>query len=122
MSLAGRLFNVVIAPRRAYAEVARSPRVLGALLVVALVSGICVAGFSATRVGQDALFEQQQTQMKSFGVNLNEAQLQQLEARLRFAPYFGFAGQFVFLPIMALVIGGITFAVFSAALGGDASF
>src|SRR5439155_882712 len=97
-------------------------RVLGALLVVAIVSAVCVGAFAATEVGQQALLEQQQRQMASFGVQLNDAQLQQMEARMRFAPYFGAAGQFVVLPIMALVVAGIAFAVFNAALGGDATF
>jgi hypothetical protein len=109
-------------PRAAYAAVAARPRVLGALLAVAFISAVCFATFSATEVGKNAIFDQQRTQMESFGVQLNDAQLQQIEARLRFAPYFGGVGQFVFLPIAALIIGGIAFAVFNAALGGDATF
>jgi Yip1-like protein len=122
LGLINRLVGVVFTPRRAYGDVARRPRVIGALFAVALLCAVCVGTFAATQVGQDALLEQQQTQMKAFGVNLNEARLQQMEARLKFAPYFGALGQFVFLPVMALIIGGIAFAVFSAALGGDATF
>lgn len=109
-------------PRTAYAAVAARPRVLGALFVVALISGLCIATFSATEVGKNAIFDQQRSSMESFGVQLNDAQLQQMEARLRFAPYFGAVGQFVFLPVTALIIAGIAFAVFNAALGGDATF
>ena len=121
-SLPARLIGVIFSPRATYADVAARPRVLGALLMVALISGVCVAAFASTQVGQDALFEQQRTQMESFGVHLNDAQLQQMEARLKFAPYFGAVGQFVFLPIIALIVGGIAFAVFNAVLGGDATF
>ena len=121
-SLPARLIGVLMTPRNAYAAVAARPRVLGALLVVALISGLCIAAFSATEVGKNAIFDQQRSSMESFGVQLNDAQLQQMEARLRFAPYFGAVGQFVFLPVTALIIAGIAFAVFNAALGGDATF
>ena len=121
-SLLARLIGVLTGPRAAYADVAARPRWLGALLLVALVSGVCVATFASTQVGQDAILDQQRTQMESFGVRLNDAQMQQMEARIRFAPYFGAAGQFVFLPVMAVVISGIAFAVFNAVLGGDATF
>jgi len=121
-SLPARLIGVLVTPRTAYAAVAARPRVLGALVVVALISGLCIAAFSATEVGKNAIFDQQRTSMESFGVQMNDAQLQQMEARLRFAPYFAAVGQFVFLPVTALIIAGIAFAVFNAALGGDATF
>jgi hypothetical protein len=120
--LLARLIGVLLTPRAAYAAVAARPRVLGALFLVAAISAACVGAFSATEVGQNAIFDQQRSSMESFGVQLNDAQLQQMEARLRLAPYFGAAGQFVFLPIAALIIAGLAFAVFNAALGGDATF
>ena len=121
-SLPARIIGILLSPRATYAAVAARPRVLGVLLVVALISAVCVGTFASTEVGQQALMEQQQRQMASFGVQLTDAQQQQMEARMRFAPYFGAAGQFVFLPLMALVVAGIAFAVFNAALGGDATF
>ena len=36
--------------------------------------------------------------------------------------YFGAAGQLVCLPLTALIVSGLAFAVFNAALGGDATF
>src|SRR5207244_3963153 len=88
-SLLARIVGVILSPGATYASVAARPRVLGVLLFVATVSAVCVGTFAATEVGQQALMEQQQRQMQSFGVQLTDAQLQQMEARMRFAKYFG---------------------------------
>jgi hypothetical protein len=121
-SLPARLIGVLLSPRATYAAIAARPRWLGALAAVAVTTGIAVAVFSSTEVGRTALLDQQITQMQSFGIQVRDAQVQQMEARLRFAPYFGFIGQIVVLPIMALIVAGIAFAVFNAVMGGDATF
>jgi hypothetical protein len=122
MSLPARLIGILMSPRAAYADVVARPRVLGALAVVILISGIAVYTFMSTEVGKQAGLDMQLRQMESFGRTMTDAQYQRMEQMAGYAPYFGAGGQIVTLPLMALIIAGIAFAVFNAALGGDATF
>ena len=122
MSLAARLIGILMSPRTAYADVVARPRVLGALAVVILISSTAVYTFMSTEVGKQAGLDMQVRQMESFGRTMTDAQYQRMEQMAGYAPYFGAGGQIVTLPLMALIIAGIAFAVFNAALGGDATF
>jgi hypothetical protein len=121
-SLPARLFGVLVSPRAAYADVVARPRWLGALAVVVLISAAAVYTFMSTEVGQQAALDMQMRQMESFGRTMTDAQYARMEQMACYSKYFGAAGQLVSLPLMALVIAGIAFAVFNAALGGDATF
>ena len=61
-------------------------------------------------------------QMESFGRTMSDVQYQRMEQMAGYSKYFAAGAQVVTLPLMALVIAGIAFAVFNAALGGDATF
>jgi Yip1-like protein len=121
-SLPARLFGILTSPRAAYADVAARPRVLGALAAVILISSVAVYTFMSTEVGKQAGLDMQVRQMESFGRTMTDAQYQRMEQMAAYAPYFGAGAQVVTLPLMALIIAGIAFAVFNAALGGDATF
>jgi len=121
-SLLARILGVVVAPRATYAAVAAHPRVLGAMLVVLLLTGGSTFAFLSTEIGKNAMLDQQRQTMESFGVKLNEQAMQRMEEGAARAPYFGAIGQAVFLPAAALVVAGIALAVFNAVLGGDAKF
>ena len=108
-SLPARLLGVLMSPRSGYA-------------VVVLISATAVYAFMSTEVGQQAALDMQMRQMESFGRTMTDAQYERMEQMAGYSKYFGAAGQLVSLPLMALVIAGIAFAVFSAALGGDATF
>jgi Yip1-like protein len=122
--LLARALGVVFSPRATYADVAARPRVLGALLVVVAINVGAFAGFSSTQVGKDAMLEQVDRSMQSFGARLNDAQYAQMQARMTgpTAIYINAAGQFVTLPLAAAVVAGLVIAVFNAVMGGDASF
>jgi Yip1 domain len=122
MSLPARLIGILMSPRAAYADVVARPRVLGALAVVILISSTAVYTFMSTEVGKQAGLDMQVRQMESFGRTMTDTQYQRMEQMAGYAPYFGAGGQIVTLPLMALIIAGIAFAVFNAALGGDATF
>jgi Yip1 domain len=121
-SLPGRLIGILMSPRAAYADVVARPRVLGALAVVILISSVAVYTFMSTEVGKQAGLDMQVRQMESFGRTMTDAQYQRMEQMAGYAPYFGAGAQVVTLPLMALIVAGIAFAVFNAALGGDATF
>ena len=121
-SLPARLFGVLLSPRATYADIAGRPRVLGALAGITLLCAGAVYTFMSTEVGQQAALDMQVRQMESFGRTMTDAQYEQMERMAGYTKYFGAAGQFVSLPLLALVIAGLAYAVFNAAMGGDATF
>jgi hypothetical protein len=78
--------------------------------------------FLSTEVGQQATLDNQVRQLESFGRTVSDAQYQQMERMAPYARYFAAGFQLVLLPVMALMAAGVAFAVFNAALGGDATF
>lgn len=120
--LARRVIGVLTAPRATYANVAAHPRWLGVLLVVLLVTIVASAAFFSTEVGQQAMLDRQIRTAESFGRSVSDAQYQQLQRFAPYAPYFTAASQVFLLPLSALIIAGLAFAIFSAALGGNAAF
>jgi hypothetical protein len=122
LSLPARIIGVLTSPRATYADVAARPRWLGVLLFVILLGGAATFAFLSTEVGKQALLEQQVRFMEGFGVKFSDAQYQRMEAGIQRAPYTGFAGQAISLPLIALIVAGIALGVFNAILGGDGTF
>lgn len=121
-SLPARILGVLFAPKATYADVAARPRVLGALAVVLAITMGGTFTFLSTEVGKTAMLDQQTKMMESFGVKMNDAAYERMEQGADRARYFGAAAQLVSLPLTALVIAGIAFGVFNAAMGSDAAF
>jgi hypothetical protein len=121
-SAPARLFGVLFTPRKTYADIAAHPRWLGAFIVIVLLSSAVAAGFLATDVGRNALIDQQIAQAEAYGRPLNQAQIDRIE---QMSPYFKYLTPFlqlVGLALGALVVAGISFAVFNAGLGSDQTF
>jgi hypothetical protein len=121
-SLPARLAGVIFSPRATYAAVAAKPRIFGALACVLVVCSVSLFAFLSTDVGRQAMIDQQVRQMESFGRPMNDAQYARMEQMAPYGRYFGAAGQLVTLPLAALIVSGLAFAVFNAMLGGDAAF
>src|SRR5215831_18766303 len=82
--LLARAVGVIFAPRKTYAEVARRPRVLGALALTILVIAGGTGLFVSSEVGRQTVLDMQTRQAESLGRPMTDAQLQNLE---RVAPY-----------------------------------
>jgi len=121
-NLVSRFVGVLFSPRQTYQGIVAAPRWLGMLLLIVVFLCLATFLFLSTQVGRDAMLEQQVSAMEAFGVNVSDEMYAQLEKGLAFARYTGPASQLVFLPIMYLIMSGILFAIFNAAMGGDASF
>jgi hypothetical protein len=121
-SLPERVFGILMAPRATYADVAARPRVLGMLLFILLFGGAAIFTFLSTDVGKNVMLDNQIEQMKAFGVNVTQPMLDRLEQGMDRQRYFAVAGQAVTLPLMALIVAGLSFAVFTAIMGGEAKF
>ena len=120
--LAARLIGVVFSPRDAYAAVAARPRALGALIVSLVIFVATNVIFLSTDVGQAATLDQQLSVMKSFGMTVTNEMVQQMEARMAYAPYSTAASLAVGLPLICAMIAGLLLAIFTAILGGGATF
>ena len=120
--LLARAVGVIFSPGATYAAVGRRPRVLGALAITIFVVSAGWAGFLSSEVGRQAVLDQQIQQAQSFGRPMTDAQYQAIE---RVAPYFGAfiaISQIIFVPLFALLFAGLSYALFTAILGGNATF
>lgn len=117
-----RALGIVFSPRSTYADIARHPRAFPALATVILISAVATVSFLSTEVGRRAALDQQLSAMESFGLHPTPEQIQQIERRMSSGPYVAVAAQIVFIPLISLVLAGVGLAVFTAALGGSASF
>jgi hypothetical protein len=102
--------------------VAARPKWLGAMLISVLLMGAAQGIFFSTEVGQGALIDQQIATVKAFGATVTDQMIQQLESRSQYAAYTQPATLLVFIPIVAAVLAGLLLAIFTAILGGGATF
>ena len=116
---------MLVAPRATYADVAAHPRWLGVLAVVLLVMATGSIIFFSTDVGKEALLDQQVSGRWSRSASRSPTRpTQRMKEGVSrpSTPYVTAASQIVFVPIFALIIAGIAMGVFTAVLGGDATF
>src|SRR3954452_16245609 len=120
LSLPARFFGIITSPRATYEAVVANPKWLGMMALVAVLMAVVVGGFLKTKVGQEAWIDAATTNPMSGPVT--DQQLQGME---KIAPYIGYITGCFFLigmPLFVTVLAGILFAVFTAAMGGDATF
>jgi hypothetical protein len=116
-SLAARFVGVIVAPRAAYESIVAHPKWFGMLALTTVVIAVLVGGFLSTKVGQDAWFEAAASRP-----GMGEQQLQGMEKIVPFVGYIAAASMLVMMPLTVVVLSGILFAIFNAALGGNATF
>ena len=121
-SLPARFVGILFSPRATYASVAAQPRWLGIFLTVFLITASAATALMSTEVGRNAVLDQQITSSESFGRKMTQAQIDQMEKISAYYVYGAAPIQLVSLSVMSLVISGLAFAVFNAAMGGDATF
>lgn len=120
--LPARIVGVLTSPRATYADVAARPRVLGMLLFIVLLGAAATFTFLSTEVGREAMLDQQIESMKSFGMNVSDQMIDRFERGASRARFIAPLTQALFLPLAALIVSGLAFAVFNAVMGGDAAF
>jgi Yip1-like protein len=121
-SLPARFIGVITSPRDTFASVAAHPKWLGMLAVTALIVAIFTALPMTTEAGRQAAIDQQVQQMQSFGMTVSDQMYEALEKGSGRMPYTTGISVLVVTPIFVVIIAGILFAIFNAALGGEASF
>lgn len=122
LNLAARFWGILTAPRETFADVAARPRWFGMLALVLVITAICTGGFFSTQVGQTAWLDKAVESARQSGQEMPEAQWATMQ---KIASYMGAiyaVSTLVIAPLMWLIVSGILFAVFNAALGGTATF
>jgi hypothetical protein len=118
----GRIVGVLFSPRATFADIAARPRWLGVLALVVVVTAAGTFIFLSSEVGRTAALDQQIRTMESFGRRVTDAQYAQMERMLPVYSYVGALSNVVVVPVITLAIAAVAFALFSALLGGDATF
>jgi hypothetical protein len=120
--LLSRFIGIITAPKDTFQGVVARPRWFGMLALTTLILIVCTAGPMFTEWGRQAALDQQVQTLESFGQTIDDETYAGMERRMSFAAYTTGLGILIFSPFMALVISAILFAIFNAALGGNASF
>jgi hypothetical protein len=121
-NLLARFIGVIVSPKETFASLIPAPKWFGMMALTAVI----VAFFSAlpmtTDAGKQAALDQQVQQMQSFGFTVSDQVYEQMQKGTARLPYTTALSVVVITPIFAVIIAGILFAIFNAALGGEASF
>jgi hypothetical protein len=122
LSLPARFWGILTSPRETFAEVAARPKWFGMAALILIVTALCTGAFFSTQVGQTAYLDRVAESARQSGREIPEAQWSVMQ---KMASYMGLiyaVSTLVLGPLMWLVMAGILFAVFNAALGGTATF
>jgi hypothetical protein len=122
MNVIARFIGIITAPRATYASVVAHPKWLGMYLLTATIVAFGAALPMTTEAGKQAALDQQVSSMESFGMEVTDEMYEQLRRRTQFVAYTTGGSVLVGTLIMALIIAGILWAVFNAAMGGDATY
>lgn len=117
-----RFVGIVAEPKSTFQGVVLSPKWLGMLVLTTVIAAFFTALPMTTEGGRQATVDQQVASMKSFGVEVSDELYDRLEQGAGRAPYTTGIAILIVSPIIALVVAGLLFTVFNAALGGEASF
>jgi hypothetical protein len=121
--LIGRAIGVITSPGATFAHVVRDPRPVAILLVVAVIIAVAQAIPQFTEAGRQAIIDTQLEAVERMtGQPVTDEVYQQMVDRASINAYVGIGFTFIFLPIVALIFGGLYWGVFNAIFGGTASF
>ena len=121
-NLLARFIGIIVSPKETFQAVAAAPKVLGILLLTCTLAAVFTALPMTTEAGRQAAIDKNVEQMKSLGFTVTDQMYDGMQRGAKNMPYTTGVSVFVFIPIVALIFSGILFAIFNAALGGEASF
>ena len=122
LSVFARFWGILTAPRETFADVAARPRWFDMMALVLVITAICTGGFFSTQVGQTAWLDKAVDAARQSGREMPEAQWAVMQKMASYMGAIYAVSTLVIAPLMWLVVTGILFAVFNAALGGTATF
>lgn len=121
-SLMSRAVGVITAPRATFEKIVAAPRVGGALMLVTIISTLAVGLLLSSERGQQAWLDQAVAQQEAFGQTVSDEAYARMQDMSKYAAYMGAVQFIVGVPLGALIMGGILYAIFNALMGGSATF
>ena len=122
MNVFARFVGIITAPRATFASVVAHPKWLGMYLLTATIIAFGAALPMTTEAGKQAALDQQVSSMESLGFQVSDQMYEEMRKRMSFAAYQTGGSIFIFGIVVSLVIAGILWAIFNAAMGGDATY
>jgi len=122
MNVFSRFIGIITAPRATYEQVVAHPKWLGMYLLTATIMAFGAALPMTTEAGKQAAVDQQVSSMESFGMQVSDEMYEQMRRRTAFLPYQTAGSLIIFGILMSLLIAAILWAVFNAAMGGEATY
>ena len=122
MNVFARFVGIITAPKATFQSIVAQPKILGMLVLTTLIFAFGAVLPMTTEAGKQAALDQQVSQMESFGMQVSDEQYEQMRKGMGIAPVMTGVSVIVATPIILAIIAGILFAVFNAAMGGEASY
>jgi hypothetical protein len=119
MNVFARFIGVITSPKATFQNVVTHPRSLGMLVLICVLSAASLGWFFSTQVGRDAWIN---AMIERGGTQINDQQIAAFERMGAFMGYLMVAQAVIVTPILLLLIAGLLYAVFNAAMGGTATF
>lgn len=116
LSLFARVIGIITSPTETYKSIVAHPKWLGMLLLTTLFAAVMTGGFLFTEVGQNAWLD------AAIRPGTPPEQIQAMERMAPMLAYFSIGGVLVSIPVMLLLVSGVLYAIFNAALGGTSTF
>ncbi len=120
--LLARLVGVIVSPRATFERIVARPRWFGAM---ALVFGCLAAGqfvLLSTPSGQEAMVDQQVRRAEQWSGTVSDAQYAAYEKMAPYNRYIVAGATLVFGPLTSFIVAGILLGVFTAVIGGNATY
>jgi Yip1 domain len=122
MNVFARFIGIITAPKATFQSVVANPKILGMLTLTTAIIAFGAALPMTTEAGKQAALDQQVAQLESFGMQVGDEQYENMRKGMRIAPYTTAISIAVVSPIVVAILAGILFAIFNAAMGGEASY
>lgn len=122
MNLFAAFVGIITAPRDTYARIVMNPKWLGMYVLTSAIIAFGAALPTTTDAGKQAAVEQQVSAMESMGFQVSDEQYANIQKGTAILPYQTAISVVIFGIVMALILAGILFAIFNAAMGGNATF
>lgn len=121
LSFIQRVIGVVMSPAETMARIAAAPRWLDVLLLTTVLSAAGYAFFLSTDVGQAAYVDQAVATLESWGRTVTPEMYAGIQRQATFSAYIQGISILVMGPIMACIIAGVLYGVFTV-LGGESRY
>ena len=122
MNVFARFIGIITAPRATYESVVAHPKWLGMYVLTAVLIAFGAALPMTTDAGKQAAVDQQVAALEGFGMQVPDEQYAAMHKGTAILPYTTAASVVFGMIVGYLVMAGILFAIFNAAMGGDASY